>query len=61
MLCTTLLLTLSIVFVKGIPWPFAISFLVFFGFIDGAFRPSASAPPRPPLRVRPSGGLPSTR
>lgn len=35
MLCTTLLLTLQIPFVKNVPWPIAIAFFLFFGFIDG--------------------------
>jgi hypothetical protein len=43
MLCTTLLLTLSIVFVKGLPWPVAIAFFLFYGFIDGEIRPALFA------------------
>ena len=39
MFITTSFLTLSIPFAKNLPWPLAIAFFLFFGFIDGKSSP----------------------
>jgi KUP system potassium uptake protein len=44
MICTTVLISIQIPFVKHLPWAFGVLFFLFFGFFDGLFWGGALIP-----------------